>query len=41
MMELPDRKWTMRFDGLAIVAMNGIGIVLSYRKGGHVILLQA
>jgi len=34
MVELPGRKWTMRFDGSTIVALNGIGIVLSCRMGG-------
>ncbi|XP_075669909.1 uncharacterized protein LOC142639646 [Castanea sativa] len=31
--ELPGKKWTMRFDGSATVTSNGIGIVLSCEDG--------
>ena len=31
--ELSGRKWTMRFDGLATTASNGIGVVLSCEDG--------
>ena len=34
MVELPGRKWTMRFDGSTIVTSNGMMIVLSYEGGG-------
>jgi len=30
--ELLERKWTMRFDGSAMAASNGIGVVLSYEN---------
>ena len=32
--ELPGKKWTIRFDGSAISTSNGIGIVLSCKDGG-------
>ena len=31
--ELPGKKWTMRFDGLATITSNGLGIVLSCEDG--------
>ncbi|XP_050248858.1 uncharacterized protein LOC126696116 [Quercus robur] len=34
--KLPERKWTMRFDGSATTASNGIGVVLSYEDGDTV-----
>ena len=33
MVELPRKKWTMRFDGLATIASNGLAIVLSCEDG--------
>ena len=33
MAELPRKKWTMRFDGLAMTTSNGLGIVLSCKDG--------
>ena len=36
MVELPGKKWTVRFDGSAIVTSNGIGIVLSCEDGGTI-----
>ena len=36
MVELLGRKWTMRFDGLATIASNGIGVVLSCKDGGTI-----
>ena len=34
--ELPRKKWTMRFDGLATTTSNGLGIVLSCEDGDTV-----
>lgn len=34
--ELPRRKWIMRFDGSAKVASNGVGVVLSCEDGDTV-----
>ena len=33
MAELPRKKWTMRFDGLATTTSNGLGVVLSCEDG--------
>ena len=33
MAELPGKKWTMRFDGLAMTTSNGLGIVLRCEDG--------
>ena len=33
MAELPGKKWTMRFDGLTMTTLNGLGIVLSCEDG--------
>ena len=32
-MEIPGKKWTMRFDGSATTTSNGVGIVLSCKNG--------
>ena len=32
-MEIPGKKWTMRFDGSATATSNGVGIVLSCENG--------
>ena len=34
--ELPRKKWTMKFDGSTTPALNGIGIVLSYEDKGTI-----
>ena len=34
--ELTNKKWTMRFDGSPTEASNGIGIVLSCKDGGTI-----
>lgn len=34
--ELLGRKWTMRFNGSATIASNGIGVVLSSENGDTV-----
>nr|XP_023919258.1 uncharacterized protein LOC112030827 [Quercus suber] len=31
--EIPGKKWTMRFDGLATATSNGVGVVLSCENG--------
>ena len=31
--DAPGKKWTMRFDGLAIITLNGVGIILSCEDG--------
>ena len=31
--DTPGKKWTMRFDGSAIITLNGVGIVLSCEDG--------
>ena len=31
--ELPGRKWTMRFDGSTTAASNGLRVMLSYKNG--------
>ena len=36
MAEIPRKKWTMRFDGLATTTLNGLGIVLSCEDGDTV-----
>lgn len=33
MVELLGRKWTLRFDGSATIASNGIGVMLSCKDG--------
>ena len=34
--ELPRKKWTMRFDGSAVTTSNGLGVVLSCEDGDTV-----
>ena len=31
--DAPGKKWTMRFDGLATITLNGVGIILSCEDG--------
>ena len=31
--EIPEKKWTMRFDGSATTTLNGVGVLLSYENG--------
>ena len=33
MAEIPGKKWTMRFDGLATTTSNGVRVILSYENG--------
>ena len=33
MVEIPRKKWIMRFDGSATTTSNGVGIVLSHEDG--------
>ena len=33
MTEIPGKKWTMRFDGLATTTSNGVGVILSCENG--------
>ena len=40
-MEIPGKKWTMRFDGSATATSNGVGIVLSCERGYHTPVFQA
>ena len=32
-LDAPGKKWTMRFDGLATITLNGVGIILSCEDG--------
>ena len=32
MTEILGKKWTMRFDGLATMTSNGVGVILSYEN---------
>ena len=33
MIEIPRKKWTMRFDGSTTTTLNGVGVVLSCENG--------
>ena len=34
--EIPGKKWTMRFDGLATTTSNGVRVILSYENGNTI-----